>query len=452
MFESDQHEFDDEYAEISHPAPPSPPPAPRPAPMESPATTTAPAATFTAATTQTRVAPTAATTTTAPAPTVTAAPVAPVVPAPMVAAAPAATAAAVAVEEPAEQEEQEVAAYEEPEQEEFVDPAERPLRLPQKKKPNLILLGGFAALVMFALFVVLSMRPKSTTPNNGDMGPGIVAVAGLRGHLDTKWDGDAKTGKLAYQLRIEPMEDRWGKGFSKVTNDPPMPISVNVRLLDAAGFALCGKEIDFHFDPHHAAALVPVSLLQGGGKNLSLSERKAATQTARQNAVAQMQAAETTREQGKDIFQNQTTDDGQVTAVHAQGALPCSPDQYKRADYWDFTTNFPTLEEQAFLVDPKAAMRAREFESPDHPAKRTLAKWGNGFVIQGDDRITGYDSTHGVLWAEEKTFAIDKRYGQTTATAWANNYSLIHYRCDQHASCALTAAGQAAVLHARLNE
>jgi hypothetical protein len=237
-----------------------------------------------------------------------------------------------------------------------------------------------------------------------------------------------------------------------VTTEAPMPISVNVRLLDQAGFALCGKEIDFHFDPQRA--VVPVSLAQVGnnGKRLSPAERTAAMEAARQTAVAQMQAAETTREQGKDIFQNQTTNDGQVTAVHAQGTLPCSPDQFKRADYWDFNTNFPTLEEQAFLVDPKEAMRIRELESPGHPGKHARPKWGDGFVIQGDDRITGYDSARGVLWAEEKTFAIDKRFGQTTATAWANNYSLIHYRCDQHASCALTAAGQVAVLHARLNE
>jgi hypothetical protein len=73
-------------------------------------------------------------------------------------------------------------------------------------------------------------------------------------------------------------------------------------------------------------------------------------------------------------------------------------------------------------------------------------------VIQGDDRVTGYDSVRGLLWAEGKTFQIDRRFGQATATEWANNYSLIHYRCDQHANCALTAAGEAAVLHARLNE
>jgi hypothetical protein len=126
-------------------------------------------------------------------------------------AAPTATAAAVAVAEPVDEEikgDQQEAVDEEPAQEEFVDPAERPVRPPPKKKPNLMLLGGFAALVLFGLVIVLSTRPKSNATPAGDMGPGIVAVAGLRGHLDARWEGDAKTGKLAYQLRIEPMEDR----------------------------------------------------------------------------------------------------------------------------------------------------------------------------------------------------------------------------------------------------
>src|SRR6201998_218684 len=406
MFESDQHEFDDEYAEISHPPPPPPP--------QSPVATTPPA----------------------PPPTPRVACPEPI------------------VEETEEEEEPE---YEEEEPEEFVDPAEKAAveEPPKKKKPiNFVLIGGFAALVIFGIFIVMSgNKPKVDAPPPGDMGPGIVAAAGLRGHLNTKWDGDAKTGKLAYQLRIEPMEDRWGPGFSRATTHPPMPLSVNVRLLDASGFALCGKEIDFRFDPQNAGVPVAASVAESAnGKKLSASARMAAMQAARQSEITQMQAAEVTRERGKDIFQNQPTNDGQVAAVNAQGTLPCSPDQYRHADYWDFNTNFPTLAEQAALVDPKSAMHAKEFDPPGHTEKRALTKWGDGFVIKGEDRVTGYDSVHGLLWAEEKTFAIDKRTGQTTASAWAAGYTLIHSKCDQHASCALTAAGQIAVLHARLSE
>ena len=413
MFESDQHEFDEEYAEISHPAPPLARSSSAVATVEAP-----PAA----------------------APSVTAPPLA---------------TSAVAAYKPLveETEEAEEFAPQEAEQEEFVDSAEQPEAEPPRKKPNFILIGGFAALIVFAIFVVMTMsKPKADAPRPGDLGPGIVAAAGLRGHLDTKWDGNAKTGRLVYQLRIEPMEDRWGAGFSRVTSNPPMPLSVNVRLMDSSGFALCGKEIDFPFNPQNAdVPAAAVAQVGADGKKLSAAARAAAIQAARQSAITQMQAAEVIREHGKDLFQNQIATDGQVGAVNAQGTLPCSPDQYRQADYWDLNTNFPTLEEQAVLLDPKSALHAKEFDPPGHPAKRTLPRWGDGFVIQGDDRVKGYDSARGMLWTEDKTFAIDKRYGQATASDWSNKYTLIHYKCDQHASCALTAAGQAAVLHARLN-
>ena len=414
MFESDQHEFDEEYEGYRHPAPPSPPPQPSPA---IPAQAQPAAAPVTATAVQERV-----------------------VQAPH-------------REEPQEEIEEEdpqPLVYEEQEEEEFVDPAERH-GPPQKKRPNIFLLAGFDGLAIFAIVAFYLVRPKDATPPPGDMGPGIVAADGLRGHLQTRWEGDAKTGKLAYQLHIEPMEERWQAGFSHVILNPPMPLSVNVRLLDSTGFALCGKEVDFHFDPQTAG--LPMPTLAAVDKKMTVAERKTALDAARQSQITQMQAQEAARERGKDIFQSQTTPDNQVSAVNVQGTLPCSPDQYRRADYWDFNTNFPTLQEQAVLLDPKGALARGEFTPPSHPSKRTLSRLPReGFVIQGDDRITGYDSAHGTLWAEGKAFQIDKRVGQVTATAWANNYSLIHYRCDQHANCALTAAGEAAVLHARLSE
>lgn len=413
MFESDQHEFDEEYEGYRHPAPASPPTA-----QAAPVTESAPTA-QTATGSQ--------------------------------------DSSAVGVLEPTVGEDSE-AQEEEPEEnqeevEDYVDPAEKKPEPPKRKKPNLVLIGAAAAIVGIAVLVMLTYKPKENVPVPGDLGPGIVAVSGLRGHLATRWDGDIKTGRVTYQLRIEPMEDRWGPGFSKVTLNPPMPMYVNIRLLDSTGFALCGKEIDFPFHPQNGGTPLAIPAVENG-KRLSAAERSAAMQAARQTQIAQMQAQETAREHGKDIFQNQTTTEGQVSAVNVQGALPCSPDQFRRVDYWDFNTNFPTLEEQAALLDPKAAALAkRQLEEESHPGGRKLSKLPQqGFVMQGDDRVTGYDSAHGLLQAENRTFQIDRRSGQATANAWASNYSLIHYRCDQHANCALTAAGEAAVLHARLSE
>lgn len=422
MFESDQHEFDEDYAEVSHPPPPLARSSSAVAILEAPAV-----------------------------PAATVVPVA--TPRAPIAKSPTAAPAYKPLVEDVEESEATEPGEQETEQEESVDSAEKPVQAPPKKKMNFILIGGFAALVILAVFAVMTVnKPKADAPRPGDLGPGIVAAAGLRGHLDTKWDGNARTGRLIYQLRIEPMEERWGPGFSRVTSNPPMPMSVNVRLMDSSGFALCGKEIDFPFNPQNADVAIPaVAQVGADGKKLSVAARAAAMQAARQSAITEMQAAEVTREHGKDMLQNQIATDGQVGAVNAQGTLPCSPDQYRQADYWDLNTNFPTLDEQAVLLDPKSGPH-KESASASRPKKRALPQLIDGFVIQGDERVTGYDSARGVLLVENKAFAVDRRYGQATASDWASQYTLVHYRCDQHASCALTAAGQSAVLHARLSE
>ena len=373
--------------------------------------------------------------------------------------APISNVAPVAVAEPEDEEEEEEDDYEyEQEVPEFTDPAEHALEAPapppKKKAFPIWLMGGFAAVIGFAVFVVYTAtKPKDNAPPPGDMGPGIVANAGLRGHLNTRWDGDRKTGKLVYQLHVESMEDRWQAGFSRAVLNPPQPLSVTMRLLDATGFALCGKEIPFHFDPQNARVQVPMPPAIGpNGKKLSAAERTAAYKAAQQSAVTQMQAAEVVREQGKDVFQNQVGPEGLVTAVNVQGALPCSPYQYQRASYWDMNTNFPSLDDQAALLDPRAAaLKAKGADPGAHAAKRASNRPQTGFVFQGDERVTEYDAARGQLWTQGRTFRIDRMVGQATAMAWANNNTLIHYRCDQQANCALTAPGGSAVLHAHVN-
>lgn len=438
MFESDQHEFDEGFDELGHISPP--PPLAKPVPEQvSPAATTD----------QGTADELRAMLKSQPSPIVSAA------------VAPEAKAASVAVAEPPavdEEEEEDEYGYEQ-EPEEFTDPAEHaleelPVAQPPKNKIPIWMIAGFAALIAFAIFIVYTAtKPKDNAPPPGDMGPGVVASAGLRGHLTTRWDGDRKTGKLDYQLHVESMEERWQPGFSRAILSPPQPLSVNIRLLDATGFALCGKEIPFHFDAQNAQVTVPMPSAVGpNGKKLSAAERTAAYQAARQSAITQMQAVQVVRERGHDVFQNQIGPEGLVTAVNVQGALPCSPDQYQRASYWDMNTNFPTLDEQAALLDPRAAaLKAKESEPGAHPAKRTSNRPQTGFVFQGDERVTEYDAARGQLWTQGRTFRIDRMVGQATAMAWANNNTLIHYRCDQQANCALTAPGGSAVLHAHVN-
>jgi len=446
MFESDQHEFDEGYDELGHVAPPPPLAKPVPPPAATTASTDQGTADELRAMLKSQPSPVAGTSS---------------VLTPATTAAPIAVTAPVAVAEPEIEEEDEEDDYEyQQEVPEFTDPAERSLEEPPpppKKKFPIWLIGGFALMIGFAIFIVFTAtKPKDNTPPPGDMGPGIVANAGLRGHLNTRWDGDRKNGKLVYQLHIEPMEERWQAGFSKAVSNPPQPLSVNMRLLDATGFALCGKEIPFHFDAQNAKVQVPVPSAVGpNGKKLSVAERNAAYQAARQSAITQMQATAAVREQGKDVFQSAIGPDGLVSAVNVQGSLPCSPDQYQKASYWDMNTNFPSLDEQAGLLDPRAAaaaaLQARELDPGSHPKKRPSNRPETGFVFQGDERATEYDAARGQLWTQGRTFRIDRMVGATTAMAWANNNTLVHYRCDQQANCALTAPGGSAVLHARLN-
>jgi hypothetical protein len=439
MFESDQHEFDEGFDELGHVSPPPPLAKPVPEPVAPAAAADQATADELRAMLKSQPSPTASATV-----------------------APEAKTTPVAVAEPPvtdeEEDEEDEYGYEQ-EPEEFTDPAEHaldelPVAQPPKKKIPIWMIGGFTALIGFAIFVVYTAtKPKDNAPPPGDMGPGVVASAGLRGHLNTRWDGNKKTGKLVYQLHVESMEDRWQPGFSRAILNSPQPLSVTMRLLDATGFALCGKDIPFHFDPKNATVQVAMPSAVGpNGKKLSAVERNVAYQAARQNAVTQMQAAQVVREQGKDVFQNQIGPDGLATAVNAQGSLPCSPDQYQRASYWDMNTNFPSLDEQAALLDPRAAaLKAKESEPGAHPAKRTSNRPQTGFVLQGDERVTEYDAARGQLWTQGRTFRIDRMVGQATAMAWANNNTLIHYRCDQQANCALTAPGGSAVLHAHVN-
>ena len=227
---------------------------------------------------------------------------------------------------------------------------------------------------------------------------------------------------------------------------------MNVRLLDATGFALCGKQIIFTFDPAKVAVTSKVQVPKKAD-----AAQMAAMKAAEDAALQSQQAAEAQRERGKDIFTNESNRDGQVIAINAQGSLPCSLDQYKRADYWDFDTNFPTVSEQTALVDPKAAkaqQQPRGSESENEPRqgrRKTPKKPTSAFFIQGDDRITDYDAARGMLEISGKSFLIGAG-GQANAARWASNYLLVHYKCDQHANCVLTAGGGTSAVNARLNE
>jgi hypothetical protein len=317
-----------------------------------------------------------------------------------------------------------------------------------KKSSSTLLIGGLFAVFVVAMgsLVLFTQRnpDKPKTPiDTDDLGAGIANASGLRGHLVTRWQGKAQ-----YMLKIEPLDPRDNDGFAAAAANPPGPVSINIRLLDSSGFALCGKEIVLRYDPAHASH---ASLTMP--KNQAEAAKLAALHQAELERVA---AQEKARESGKDQFENILGSDGTVEALWAQGELPCSPDQYKRFDYWDLSTNFPTIGQQDQLLGrhhPGDGVNSEAEHAANLAARRkTPPKPQSAFYMEGDDRATAFEPGRNVLTiGPGKAFTLVRTVDLATAEAWADDSSLVHYTCDQHATCALKRAGSASVILARMD-
>ena len=56
--------------------------------------------------------------------------------------------------------------------------------------------------------------------------------------------------------------------------------------------------------------------------------------------------------------------------------------------------------------------------------------------------MTGYDASRKMLQTGlGRSFLVSGSAGQSTASAWAANSVLFHYKCDQRSRCVLTHAG-----------
>jgi hypothetical protein len=320
-----------------------------------------------------------------------------------------------------------------------------PVKKKGKSSYASILLVGVLGVAFGGVFLFTQQSSfKKNSSDSDDLGQGIVNASGLRGHLVTRW----LNGKAQYQLKIEPIDPTANAGFAAVTDNPSGPIVINVRVLDSSGFALCGKEILLHFDP--ARAVVPANA--PATKDKTEAEQAA---LAKEFEVKRAQADQHAREEGQDVFQNIAGKDGKVESLWAQGTLPCSPDQYRRFDYWDMTTNFPTLPEQQALLKPKFAPPKRTPAEERAEALRKLAamKPASMFYIEGDDRIAEYEPARSLLSASPgRSFFIDRKPDQALVAQWASDFALFHYKCDQHGVCALRHAGNGATVMGRINE
>ena len=316
-----------------------------------------------------------------------------------------------------------------------------------KAKSGLPLALAVLALLALAVIVVLVMsRPKTKTEAD-NLGAAVSHVSGLEGHLIARWNGQAD-----YQLVLKPVDPTESAQFAYAAANPPEPLYLNVRLLDRSGFQICSKQVLFAFHPVKAAP--PPIPDAGMHAKKAVTDRVAHEQAAQKAQLQSIRAQEEARERGNDIFQNELGEDGSIVALNAHGTLPCTAEQYKRVDYWDFATNFPTVAEQdALLHHVKEKQARKELEARMAARRKKGTPMLSAFYQEGQDRATRYDTAGGVLGtADGKSFYIAKASDQAAAASWAAESSLIYYKCDQHANCALKHAGTTAVIYGRQNE
>jgi hypothetical protein len=304
-------------------------------------------------------------------------------------------------------------------------------------------IGGLAGL-MFGVVLILFSWLFANPSGPYDLGLMTSNAFGLKGHLYTQWEQKG----LQYRISFEPNEPDQSAGFALAIADPPRPMSVTFQLKDAKGFVLCSKDVLIKYDP--SLALPPLPPPPEKGKRSKDAPSQAELESARQNDLLRLQTQEAQREQGKDIFQEQTGANGQIAAISSQGEIPCSNESYEKVAMWSFTADFPSIAEQADLLKQRAAAQAdAERAAPVHrrqapkPAAKPLS-----FAIEGDDVLVGYDPGTGVLESSTgQSFYVDK---QANLAGWLVFPLRIHYRCDQVSGCTVVRVGSGAVLHARL--
>jgi hypothetical protein len=328
--------------------------------------------------------------------------------------------------------------------------SESPTRVYAAIGVGLGLLAGFICAAIF-------LRPPSQGATN-DLGSVNSSAEGLKGHLTLTWND-----KLAYHLTIEPGDPNQQAAFAFAAANSPHPVSFGIQLKDPFGTVLCGNSIVLKFDPRKAAAA-------SSSAHKSDTARKA---NAAGNRIApgidpgKLAIQELDRERGKDIFQSNIAPGGQVTSISSQGNIPCSKKQYDSVASWSFTSDFPTIAQQAELLKqtPGSKLNGELSASRESTGSvnasiasavgkmdRKPAPAALSFYTEGDDAIVWYDASAGMIETNSgKDFLIDKASGEATALKGRDFPIEIHYRCDQAGACTLVGAG-VGVQHARLRK
>jgi hypothetical protein len=285
---------------------------------------------------------------------------------------------------------------------------------PMPSKVTLILGGllAVAALVAIVFALQSAITPKPPVQYI-DLGTQRFDPAGLGGRLIARWEENAE-----YQLSLDPLDQSFVPGFEAVAQNPPRPLSVTVRLRNAEGLVICQKEILF---PPPAPAGAPPDPAH------TLQPQKTPS---------------------GDTVQNVAGEDGRIAEIAISGGLPCPAKAYSRLTAWDFTTNFPTLAEQADWQKHEAAL-----------APAAKAKKANGFAalvqhlptsIEGDDVIVGDNPSRGTVETSAGRVFLVGTNLRTRGAEWQEFPAAIHYRCDRNGVCILSRSNSRTTLQARL--
>ncbi len=326
--------------------------------------------------------------------------------------------------------------------------AHSPVFQPAKSAPGLIYIYPAIAVALGLLVgvgVAITAGGPAGRTGKYDLGPVKFDSAGLKGDLVLNWNK-----KLGYRLAVEPSDPMRNAEFSQVVSNPPRPLSVAIQLKDSGGYVLCIKTIVLKYDPRQAAA---------GTESARIVS---ASQPAQTDEMARLEAKEMERERGQDIFRNETGQDGQIQSISAEGEIPCSNEAYADTASWSFSPDFPSVGEQASLLqrekddpaNPDAAhaeaAAVRAAAAARRKAKRLAAEEPVRFALEGDDELVGFDPSRGIAKTSTRiTFVVNAASAREAAAKWQDLPANIHYKCDMNGACTLSRRG-AAVLNAHL--
>jgi hypothetical protein len=285
-------------------------------------------------------------------------------------------------------------------------PGEKAAAPPRSSRKTKILIGLIVLLFAgLAAYVVMDLLKPVPPVAYVDLGNMRHDAAGMAGRLIAHW-GDGPT----YQLSLDPLDSQNAANFQLVTTNPQHPLAVIIRLKNAAGLAVCQKEIIF-----------PVREAQPQGPQLSSSG---------------------------DTVENIVGTDSKITEIRAEGPLNCSEDAYKSLVAWDFVSNNSTADGNEWKKEEdelKAQQKAASAHGSAQKSQRLPAP------IEGDDVIVGDNPGKGLMETSAgRTFLVGAGKYKGRAPEWQTFPAAIHFRCDIYARCTLSRPNSNATLEARL--